>query len=324
MLGFNVIDLFIVITLVAWMVHGYRRGFLMSSIYLIAFITALLLATEAYPFLSSLVQSLFGLAKPTANLLSFLLLFGLTHFVLYAASNSIYDITIKLLRRVRLSGIDRLTGMLPSAIGGAIWIAIILAILSWFPINNYVKAAIADSRIGAPIVAATSVFQPQAEKIAGRAIDDTVVLITPREGDGEWKPNVPADAEVKFDPAAELFMLNLVSKERESRNLRPLMPDLGLRDVARAHSTDMVKNNFFDHRSPTTGYVDDRLLKARIFFLTAGENLAYAPDIELAHTLLMKSPGHRENILEQHYGKVGIGIVNTGRSGYMCTQVFTN
>jgi uncharacterized protein YkwD len=320
------IDLLIIVFLAAWIAHGYRRGFLISFTDLLVFVVSIYLATETYPTLSTLANESLSLPRSYANLLSFLILFGTAHFLLGILSiRLIYPLIVRLLAGLHLRKIDRFAGVLPAAIGGILWLSITLGILSWFPVSTYIKSLIDESRIGAPIVRTASIIQPQAERIAGKAIEDTIGFITTKRDSGEeWRPNIPADARVRFDPAAETYMLLLVNREREVRGLRILAPDLRLRDVARAHSMDMVKHNFFDHKSPTTGYLDDRLLKAGIFYLAAGENLAYAQDIELAHTSLMESKGHRENILRRYYGKAGIGIVNAGQFGYMCTQVFTN
>jgi uncharacterized protein YkwD len=59
-------------------------------------------------------------------------------------------------------------------------------------------------------------------------------------------------------------------------------------------------------------------------FLTAGENLALAPTIEVAHTGLMNSPGHRANILRREFGRVGIGVMDGGMRGLMVSQEFRN
>lgn len=55
-----------------------------------------------------------------------------------------------------------------------------------------------------------------------------------------------------------------------------------------------------------------------------GENLAFAPNLELAHQGLMNSPGHRANILSSDYYKIGIGIAQSEDYGLMITQVFSN
>jgi uncharacterized protein YkwD len=61
-----------------------------------------------------------------------------------------------------------------------------------------------------------------------------------------------------------------------------------------------------------------------ISFLTAGENLALARSVQVAHTGLMNSPGHRANILRPQFGRVGIGIMDGGLRGLMVTQNFRN
>ena len=64
--------------------------------------------------------------------------------------------------------------------------------------------------------------------------------------------------------------------------------------------------------------------KRKIKFISAGENLAYAPTVEIAHQGLMNSPGHRENILRPSFGRVGIGVIDGGVYGKMFTQDFAD
>jgi uncharacterized protein YkwD len=63
---------------------------------------------------------------------------------------------------------------------------------------------------------------------------------------------------------------------------------------------------------------------AKISFTTAGENLALAPTIPVAHAGLMNSPGHRANILRREFGRVGIGVMDGGMRGLMVSQEFRN
>jgi uncharacterized protein YkwD len=46
--------------------------------------------------------------------------------------------------------------------------------------------------------------------------------------------------------------------------------------------------------------------------------------VQIAHTGLMKSPGHRANILRPEFGRVGICIMEGGVHGLMVTQDFRN
>jgi uncharacterized protein YkwD len=63
---------------------------------------------------------------------------------------------------------------------------------------------------------------------------------------------------------------------------------------------------------------------AHIRFINAGENLALAQTLQIAHTNLMNSPGHRANILSPAFGRLGIGILDGGYYGIMISQEFRN
>jgi uncharacterized protein YkwD len=63
---------------------------------------------------------------------------------------------------------------------------------------------------------------------------------------------------------------------------------------------------------------------AHLKFNTAGENLALAQTLELAHKNLMNSPGHRANIMNPAFKRVGIGIQDGGFYGLMISQEFRN
>ena len=104
----------------------------------------------------------------------------------------------------------------------------------------------------------------------------------------------------------------------------PLEIDSGLTNAARMHSTDMLAGGYFAHKDAAGRDPFWRIDKAHVDFMAAGENLALAPSIELAHTNLMNSPEHRSNILSKDYGRVGIGILDAGKYGLMITQDFAD
>jgi uncharacterized protein YkwD len=84
----------------------------------------------------------------------------------------------------------------------------------------------------------------------------------------------------------------------------------------------MFRLKYFGHQSPANGSPFDRLAAAKITYTRAGENLAYAHSVAVAHRGLMDSPGHRENILRPEFTRVGIGVVSAGSYGRMFTQLF--
>jgi uncharacterized protein YkwD len=119
-------------------------------------------------------------------------------------------------------------------------------------------------------------------------------------------------------------MLDLVNEERRAAGLKPLAPDPEMTEVARAHSADMFARGYFAHVSPDGLNPFDRMTRARVTFRAAGENLALAPTLHVAHTGLMNSPGHRANILQPSFGRLGIGIMDGGYRGIMVSQEFRN
>ncbi len=75
--------------------------------------------------------------------------------------------------------------------------------------------------------------------------------------------------------------------------------------MARAHADDMFRRGYFSHDTPEGVDPFQRMKQAGIVFGLAGENLALAPTLDIAHNGLMNSPGHRANILKPHSGRWG-------------------
>lgn len=122
---------------------------------------------------------------------------------------------------------------------------------------------------------------------------------------------LPGTAPAQAPPVAALEreMLALVNAERRKAGLAAVRWDARLADVGRAHCQDMIARTYFAHEAPGGGTVADRLRRAKVSFASAGENLAFAPTLAIAHQGLMDSPGHRANILRPAFGRLGVGIV---------------
>ncbi|HCW32077.1 MAG: hypothetical protein UT55_C0067G0004 [Candidatus Peregrinibacteria bacterium GW2011_GWE2_39_6] len=124
----------------------------------------------------------------------------------------------------------------------------------------------------------------------------------------------------------EWYMLRLLNKDRKSHNLKTLFMQEDLREVARKHSQDMAKKDYFSHTNKLGKSPSDRLKQARITEAISGENLAkiggYPLPTVRAEIGLMNSPGHRANILNEHYNCVGIGVVKSADKIYYYTQNF--
>lgn len=115
--------------------------------------------------------------------------------------------------------------------------------------------------------------------------------------------------------------------ETKGGRAQPLRWNEKLAEVARAHSRDMMEQNFFDHVDPQGKTPAARINAASIPWRALGENIATngngARDAEDA---FMNEPrfqhNHRANILNPEYTDVGIGIVQDRRGRYYITQDF--
>jgi len=104
------------------------------------------------------------------------------------------------------------------------------------------------------------------------------------------------------------------NKIRNNRNLRPFCVHPKLQKIARSHSRDMVRRNYFDHytkgsrRSPA-----QRAKSAGYNYRYIGENIGsgYSPGAMVK--AWMKSSSHRSNILSKKYREIGIGVAGNDR-----------
>jgi len=124
----------------------------------------------------------------------------------------------------------------------------------------------------------------------------------------------------------EWKMLKLVNKDRKRHGLKSLRMQQDLREVARKHSKDMARKDYFEHENTSGQTPFDRLEDARVTDIVAGENLAkirgFKNPVVRAEIGLMNSPGHRANILKQDYNTVGIGIIKSVDGTFYYTQNF--
>ncbi|HHT02388.1 MAG TPA: hypothetical protein GXZ96_06870 [Firmicutes bacterium] len=118
------------------------------------------------------------------------------------------------------------------------------------------------------------------------------------------------------------YLLGLINAARAENGVAPLTLDPRLTELATMKAQDLVDNNYFDHISPTYGSPFDMLRNAGVHYWYAGENLARAGNIGTCHALLWQSPGHRANMLEPHFNRVGLGIVPAKPSGVMVVELF--
>ncbi|WP_446715507.1 CAP domain-containing protein [Bacillus sp. OTU530] len=121
----------------------------------------------------------------------------------------------------------------------------------------------------------------------------------------------------------EYQLFDLTNASRKNHGLSILTWDDHVRETAREHSLDMAENHYFSHTNLQGQSPFDRMEQDNIRFITAGENLAYGQFSSIfAHEGLMNSLGHRENILQENYKYLGIGVAFNNESEPYYTENF--
>jgi uncharacterized protein YkwD len=319
--GFNAIDLLLAVVLLLGLWRGWRVGFVAGVVELACLAAGLVVAFFASPWLAALLDRHALLPEPWASPAAFLVTLLVVQMVLSALA--------RLLVRPLSAGamarsVNRALGLLPGAANGAINAMVVAVLLTALPLTDGITRAAQDSTLVARLGVPADWLEHRLGPIFNPAVERTMQALTvqPQSQERVALPFVVKDATPR--PDLEAAMLTLVNAERAKAGQRPLTADPETLDVSRVHSRDMFERSYFAHVTPEGRSPFDRLRAARLTYRAAGENLALARTLDMAHTGLMNSPGHRANILNPAFGRVGIGIVDGGRHGLMVTQTFRN
>ncbi len=130
---------------------------------------------------------------------------------------------------------------------------------------------------------------------------------TPGNRNGGGLPDSTSAAPAKFQED----VLQLVNQYRTSAGLGSLSMDGELANMAMVKAKDMHDNHYFSHNSPTYGSPFDMMRQFGITYRTAGENIASGQSSPTqVMNDWMNSPGHRANILNNSFSKIGVAYYN--------------
>ena len=142
-------------------------------------------------------------------------------------------------------------------------------------------------------------------------------------GSTEEKPSTTPNTNNSDFASYQQQVLELVNKERSKNGLSPLTLDYSLSNVATKKSQDMINKNYFDHTSPTYGSPFDMMKQFGISYRSAGENIAKGQRTpQEVMNAWMNSAGHRANILNSSFTKLGVGIAKDSNGTLYWTQMF--
>ncbi len=319
---FNWVDLVIFFILIVYIFIGLRQGFLQNFIEFLGFIISFFVGLKFFGWAGGILARNFSISYNFAKALGFLLVVLGVEGIFFFLIQFLYP---RIPFPLRNSRFNKFTGIIPSLAKAIVLVSIGLTFVVALPFSGNLKKSVLNSYTGSFLVRKTAWLSGSLENIFGGAINDTVTFLTVTpESQEKVDLDIGVQPTLSIDEDSEYRMLELVNKERLNQGLNALVMDFEIREVARAHSRDMFNRSYFSHINPDGLDPFDRMKAGGIEFTAAGENLALAPDVELAHTGLMNSPGHRANILSPDFNRVGIGVIDGGVEGKMFTQNFAN
>lgn len=109
----------------------------------------------------------------------------------------------------------------------------------------------------------------------------------------------------------ESAIVRAMNTVRTANGVPALRTGAALTRAARAHSADMARRGYFDH-----GAFVQRLRRFGVRMPYVGENLAYGTGGLSAQAVVqmwMASAGHRQNLLDRSFQRVGVGLAGSSR-----------
>jgi uncharacterized protein YkwD len=314
----NWVDLILILIVLFAVIAGWHRGFISSMLSLAVWVGSFVCAYLFYPYVAGFIDTLFD-AGPWLLAIAFILT-AIVAGVLFSLIAGYISRSVSI--EAHQNGVNKFLGIIPGAISGYIYAVIFSAIFLSLPIRDGITEKVRNSRLGVQLAMQSEWANRKLAPVFDEAIRQTINSLT-------VQPNSDEKINLTFKinnavpkPNYEAEMLQLINAERQKHGLKPLQADAEMLMVARAHSQDMFARGYFAHDNPDGKDPFDRMKAANIQFAAAGENLALAQTVGIAHVNLMNSPGHRANILNSSFGRVGIGILDGGFYGLMISQEF--
>lgn len=320
-LPFNIFDYVLFASFALYVMEDISFGIIPSAISLGSTILSFFIGLVLYPSVSKILVQNLSFPKGIADAAAFLATASVSFIIVSFAGSHLRKKYIKLTFPKNL---DRLGGAILGSFSFFFIGSFIVSLLLSFPTSGVVKDSIRNSVTGKFLSQRTQGIDLYVRKIFGGAIEETINFLTIKPGSNESVELHFKTSSYKVDAKSERAMLALVNIERRKANFDTLSFDESLTQVARKHAKDMLARGYFSHYTPEGFSPFDRMEERNISYQYAGENLAFAPVVEIAMDGLMKSPGHRENILSPNFRRAGIGILDAGIYGKIFVQEFAD
>lgn len=319
-----IVDIIIVLMLVQAAISGHKRGLIHLILELICLLAATVTAFFTYQAFGAGIRNWVPLSTSLTNTIAFALLWIFSETVYTLVMWNFILVRIK--QQFLLQEVNEFGGAILGVAKTAVILIIALLLFVGLPLQATVKRAVIDAYIPNALLTGTGLWQAWISSSLGRDIGDTLNFYTvPANADSEVVTELGfSTTDVKVSASSEEALLGLINHERAGKHLPLLTMNEKARLVARNYAVKMLAGGYFSHvdLQGNTPYI--RLREGGVVFDAAGENLASAPTVQLAHQGLMNSKGHRDNILSPYFRTVGLGVVDAGVYGVMVVEDFTD
>lgn len=317
----NVIDIILFVVIVMSVISGYHKGFLYGTLDLLLLILGIAFAIWSSRYIAAFFEKYVISIGVWTLPLAFIIAYIFARVILGAL---IARPVQRIPERVHGHVANKALGIIPGVANGMIYAAIISSLLLALAMFDGFSSKIRESSIANALTPHVQWAEAKLAPVFEEAVNQTMNSLTvePQSEKSIDLPFAVNNPEARGDLEAE--MLELINEERKAEGLPALAADPEMTAVARLHSRDMFAKGYFSHINKEGETPAQRARQAGVHFLVVGENLAFAQTLRIAHAGLMDSPGHRANILNKSFGRVGIGILDGGKYGLMVTQNFRN
>jgi uncharacterized protein YkwD len=169
--------------------------------------------------------------------------------------------------------------------------------------------------------------------LVAAAVYATALEPTDARAQSSYDGNVEAcnGKQVYLRPA-EKSTLRLHNKARANRGIPRLCIQQQLQRAARKHSADMIRKDYFSHRSKDGSTLSQRVKREGytsrgMSVYRIGENIGWGSGSlgspRKIHRAWMRSDGHRTNIMNRGFRQVGIGVIRGKYKSHDNARMYT-
>ena len=313
----NPVNCILVAIMLLSAIVGVRSGFIRSLLQFVQTALAVMMAFFLYEYPAVMLSDYF----PQLGAWNLVISFGVTALAFYILYGMLFSLVKRGIgEKMHQHWFNRFAGIIPGLAFGFCIVFTTARLLQYSALPEVYDAARQSSFVTA--------VTPHADWLEDRLLAavnrQQELLKKPTPALPSYKNAVFQTSRFTDRPDLEAQMLELVNAERVSRGLNALQADPEIAVVGRAHGADMFIRGYFAHETPEGADPFVRLQRGHVKYWAAGENLALSQSMQRAHNGLMNSPGHRANLLNPSYGRLGISILDGGDAGFMITQEFRN